>query len=436
MIQIGDNFSYLGAKPLDGRISYSTLSAMVGMSASTLYDGCMAYCVETDKNYQWKSANTEDATLGKWREDEGVTIATTSTAGKVKPDDTTITIANDGTISVVDMVGATASTAGTKGLIPSPGAGDNGKYLKGDGTWAELNTLGFTPVGTVISVMGTTAPQNYLACDGTAYNIADYPVLSAYIEEQFGTVNHFGGDGTTTFAVPDLRGEFLRGTGTNSHANQGSGAAVGVHQDATEHVFSATSPANNVLYMYAPNKSSDWDTVKKADAAITVSTGTALYVSANETPSETTGGYMSRPTNTSVLYCIASTNIYVEARFDYSTTEKAIGTWIDGKPLYEKTMYVDVPVTAATGTGASLFYSIGASIDYGQVKIISILNPYDQTSWNSLPVAVSNSSGAITTQIVKNNSSGHPNSLRIINSIVDYSNTKAYVVINYTKTTD
>lgn len=72
---------------------------------------------------------------------------------------------------------------------------------------------GFTPVGTVISVMGKTAPANYLACDGSIVNIADYPILADYFMAQFGSKNYFGGDGTTTFAVPDLRGEFLRGSG-------------------------------------------------------------------------------------------------------------------------------------------------------------------------------------------------------------------------------
>ena len=35
-----------------------------------------------------------------------------------------------------DMVGATASTAGQRGLVPAPASGDQGKFLKGDGTWA------------------------------------------------------------------------------------------------------------------------------------------------------------------------------------------------------------------------------------------------------------------------------------------------------------
>lgn len=36
-----------------------------------------------------------------------------------------------------DMTGATSSTPGTHGLVPAPAAGDNIKFLRGDGTWAE-----------------------------------------------------------------------------------------------------------------------------------------------------------------------------------------------------------------------------------------------------------------------------------------------------------
>lgn len=69
-INIGDNLSYLGAKPLDGRLKYDTVSAMAGMADNVLYEGCMAYCVGTGKTYQWKSTNTVDPTTGKWREFE------------------------------------------------------------------------------------------------------------------------------------------------------------------------------------------------------------------------------------------------------------------------------------------------------------------------------------------------------------------------------
>ena len=67
-LTIGDNFSYQGAKPLDTRLQYATIAEMKAKADSTLYDGIIAYCKADGKNYQWKSTNTVDETLGKWRE--------------------------------------------------------------------------------------------------------------------------------------------------------------------------------------------------------------------------------------------------------------------------------------------------------------------------------------------------------------------------------
>jgi hypothetical protein len=36
------------------------------------------------------------------------------------------------------MQGATEEENGTMGLVPAPSAGDNSKFLRGDGTWAEM----------------------------------------------------------------------------------------------------------------------------------------------------------------------------------------------------------------------------------------------------------------------------------------------------------
>lgn len=38
----------------------------------------------------------------------------------------------------VPMVGASASTSGSAGYVPAPAAGDNDKFLRGDGTWVEI----------------------------------------------------------------------------------------------------------------------------------------------------------------------------------------------------------------------------------------------------------------------------------------------------------
>lgn len=41
-------------------------------------------------------------------------------------------------LAATDMTGATASTAGTHGLVPAPAAGDDTKFLGGDGTWKDV----------------------------------------------------------------------------------------------------------------------------------------------------------------------------------------------------------------------------------------------------------------------------------------------------------
>ena len=72
-----------------------------------------------------------------------VDVATTEKMGISKPDGTTITIQN-GVLSATaqmpsDMTGATASAAGTHGLVPAPPKGAQNKYLAGDGTFKEIN---------------------------------------------------------------------------------------------------------------------------------------------------------------------------------------------------------------------------------------------------------------------------------------------------------
>ena len=62
------------------------------------------------------------------------------------------------------------------------------------------------PVGHIIACLGGAIPKHYLACNGSIYNIADYAYLAQYITENFGAVNHFGGDGISTFAVPKRGG--------------------------------------------------------------------------------------------------------------------------------------------------------------------------------------------------------------------------------------
>ena len=185
---------------------------------------------------------------------------------------------------------------------------------------------GYAPIGSINFFDATVAPQDWLACDGSVYNIADYPQLADWYEAQHGSKNFYGGDGTTTFAVPDLQGEFLRGTGTNSHANQGSGANVGVHQDGTG-TGNIYAPGNGNLLFKHSSEITNADSIYDSSNSYIVVTGTVRS-------DGITSSYTSRPTNTSFLICVKA----VVAGEVYSTEERVVGTWIDGKKIYQKTI--------------------------------------------------------------------------------------------------
>lgn len=162
------------------------------------------------------------------------------------------------------------------------------------------------PVGTVISYMGKTVPEGYLICDGTVYNISDYPELSQHFKKDFGSVNFFGGNGTITFAVPDLRGEFLRGTGAASR-NTGTGAAVGLHQDATAVPIYSVGSLNGVMNAnYEKTNYENYVNIENIDLVLKTRTNTLVNEATkiidiiDEVPSLGT----IRPTNTGVLFCI------------------------------------------------------------------------------------------------------------------------------------
>ncbi|MGC2661786.1 MAG: tail fiber protein [Bryobacteraceae bacterium] len=63
------------------------------------------------------------------------------------------------------------------------------------------------PAGTILDFAGSAAPAEFLLCDGTQYLIANQPALFTAIG------NRWGGDGITTFNVPDLRGLVTAGAG-------------------------------------------------------------------------------------------------------------------------------------------------------------------------------------------------------------------------------
>ena len=87
---------------------------------------------------------------------------------------------------------ATAEAAGTAGLVIEPEAGDGDKFLKGDGTWADVTptvTADNVGLATPLDVDGNgineTTVQEAIAALKAALTVAQAPVLSATVEETF-----------------------------------------------------------------------------------------------------------------------------------------------------------------------------------------------------------------------------------------------------------
>ncbi len=83
-----------------------------------------------------------------------------------------------------------------------------------------------TPAGTVDYFANSTAPIGYLECNGQAVSRTQYPELFFAIGILYGP-----GDGTSTFNLPDLRGEFIRGADNGKGTDPGR--VIGANQSGT-----------------------------------------------------------------------------------------------------------------------------------------------------------------------------------------------------------
>lgn len=82
-----------------------------------------------------------------------------------------------------------------------------------------------TPPGMISQYAGSTAPQGWLLCNGSTYNIVDYPNLFAVITNIYG-----GSLGAGTFGVPDTRGIFVAGAGSQTISSNTYTRSLGTKQ--------------------------------------------------------------------------------------------------------------------------------------------------------------------------------------------------------------
>jgi microcystin-dependent protein len=109
----------------------------------------------------------------------------------------------------------------------------------GSVTAIKLASSALLPSGAVMPFAMATAPTGWFSCDGSVISRTTYALLFAAIGTTFGA-----GDGSNTFAIPDLRGRFVRSTGTDGTSTS---LAIGVKQDSANltHTHGVNDPGHN-----------------------------------------------------------------------------------------------------------------------------------------------------------------------------------------------
>ena len=130
-------------------------------------------------------------------------------ATKASPDFTgTVDSAGD---IVMGGTGALKLPNGTNAQRPTPATGQirfNTTSTEFEGyngsAWGEL--AAGVPVGTILTFGASTPPSGFLECNGSAISRSTYASLFSIL-----STTHGAGDGSSTFNLPDLRGQFVRG---------------------------------------------------------------------------------------------------------------------------------------------------------------------------------------------------------------------------------
>jgi microcystin-dependent protein len=147
------------------------------------------------------------------------------------------------------------------------------------------------PAGAINYFAMSTAPTGYLKANGADISRTTYAALFAAISTTFGV-----GDGSTTFTLPDLRGEFVRGWADGRAVDTGRtfGSAQG------EAFASHTHPYTTSYYLGSGSPGFDGNAISGNN----VQGGFSSFAAIPTQNTGGTGGTETRPRNIALLACI------------------------------------------------------------------------------------------------------------------------------------
>ena len=134
------------------------------------------------------------------------------------------------------------------------------------------------PTGTILAHAANTPPTGFLECNGSAISRSTYATLFATISTTFGV-----GDGSSTFALPDLRGQFIRGW-----ANTGT-------TDASR-VFGSTQTDQNKNHTHTTNSTTLTGGIRKiSEGFLAGGSATGVFTKTSDGNNSITGASSTSP---------------------------------------------------------------------------------------------------------------------------------------------
>ena len=134
------------------------------------------------------------------------------------------------------------------------------------------------PVGTILAHAANTPPSGFLECNGSNISRSTYATLFSTISTTFGV-----GDGSSTFALPDLRGQFIRGW-----ANTGS-------TDASR-VFGSTQTDQNKNHTHTTDSTTLTGGIRKiSEGFLAGGSATGVFTKTSDGNNSVTGSSSTSP---------------------------------------------------------------------------------------------------------------------------------------------
>lgn len=354
-----------------------------------------------------------------------------------------------------DFVGATSQQAGSAGLVPAPSVADKDKVLKGDGTWGEAGGGNVDDV----QVNGITVVDANKVAQVTSYKEITQAEYDALPESKLT-------DGIL-YCITDADPEMVTGFSPVIYSLEEREIGTWtdgrpLYQKTLQFTLDSTTIGNYVSFNHGIN---DINQIVGVDSFVTNDDGTyydSVRFSSYDSGSSSVNAWYSASlvavAKTSIGYQIGRympdsyTKLIVTLKYTkttdvpgsgnwtdegvpthhYSTDEKVVGTWINGKPLYEKTISCGAlpSGSAQSGTTKDVLHNIT-----GLGFVVSMIGSAQRASGiNRIPlpfVGIEQNTNDNQVRVMVSDTV-----IRLSCSFDRSEFTESYVTLQYTKTTD